>query len=466
MATPQTPPTLASPLILPRPDGRWAILFDAAPAAAMPPARKVKPEGTTYTIVGYRQTAEPAVRGGKANRQAIRFRNGGLRAMARTFRGQPFLTGHNWSDARARGGTVLDAWVDEVDGELLMLFEVLATEDWAIRGFESGTIDRFSIGADFVGEILCTLHDAPIWSEPECRCWPGMEVDGQVVEFEVEDGTGLEVSAVNVAAVDDTYVVAALGARPAELDDATAQHLHAARVFGERCGRAHPAIDQLAMGGAPAGGFRAPRPQPRMAPDEPPGGNAMDRALICKQLGLAATATDEEIFQRMTTLGADAAQAGVLRAQLEQSAADRQAESEARHVDAELAGLQASHQVTDKVITQLRTAAAPPGGRAAFDAALALVRESAPRRPAAADPTAAPPARAALQSDAKPAPGPAAAALEDGPDAFELTRDNPHLGRFMKAAKLSADQVRQHGARTFHVVPNLRDLAEATIQRG
>jgi hypothetical protein len=192
----------------------------------------------------------------------------------------------------------------------------------------------------------------------------------------------------------------------------------------------------------------------------------MDRALICKQLGLAGTATDEEILQRMATLGADAAQAGVLRAQLEQSAADREAESEARHVDTEIAALQASHQVTDKVITQLRVAAAPPGGRAAFDAALALVRESAPKRPAPADPTAAPPARAALQSDAKPAPGPAATPLEDGPDAFELARDNPHLGRLMKAAKLSVDQVRQHGSRTFHVIPNLRELAEATIQRG
>ena len=118
------------------------------------------------------------------------------------------------------------------------------------------------------------------------------------------------------------------------------------------------------------------------------------------------------------------------------------------------------------MITQLRAAAAPPGGRAAFDAALALVRESAPQRPPAVDPAAAPPARAAQQSDAKPTPGPAAAPVEDGPDAFELARDNPHLGRLMKAAKLSVEQVRQHGSRTFHVIPNLRELAEATIQRG
>lgn len=59
---------------------------------------------------------------------------------------------------------MFDAWVEEVEGELLMLFELLVTEEWAIRGFENGTIDRFSLAADFLGEILCTLHDVPIWS--------------------------------------------------------------------------------------------------------------------------------------------------------------------------------------------------------------------------------------------------------------------------------------------------------------
>jgi hypothetical protein len=192
----------------------------------------------------------------------------------------------------------------------------------------------------------------------------------------------------------------------------------------------------------------------------------MDRALICRQLGLPETSTDEQIADKLRQLGADAAQAGVLRAQLEQSAADREAEREARHVDTEIASLQASHQVSDKVIEQLRSAAVPPGGQAAFDAALALVRESAPKKPPVADPAAAPPARATLQSDAKPAPSPAVAPVEDGPDAFEATRDNPNLARFMRAARVSEQDVRQHGSRTFHVIPNLRELAEATIQRG
>jgi hypothetical protein len=67
----------------------------------------------------------------------------------------------------------------------------------------------------------------------------------------------------------------------------------------------------------------------------------MDRALICKQLGLAATATDEEILQRMATIGADAAQAGVLRAQLAQSAADHR-QRRWRRCDLDRAGRRAA----------------------------------------------------------------------------------------------------------------------------
>jgi hypothetical protein len=473
MPTPRTP---TSPLIL-RPDGGFALAFDAASSPGMPPKKKVKPEGTTYTVVGYRQTLASAAAGGKANRNYFRFRNEGVRALARSFRGQPFIAGHDWGDPRSRGGTIADAWADQVDAELpelVMYFEVLVTEDWAIRGFETGTIDRFSIGADPAGEITCTVHEVPIWSVDECWCCPGSEVDGKIAEFEYEDAVGLELSPVNVPAVEGTYVLAAARAGDQEgLDAYVGDRIRTMRALGLKCGRSHPALARmpmlarLATGGAPVGGFRPARPAATMAAHEQHGGKAMDRALICQKLGLAVTATDEEIAARFNQLGTDAAQAGVLRAQLEQSAADREAELAAAHVESSVAALRTTHQVTDKVVASLRAAAAPPGGRVAFDAALALVLESAPKLPTSTTPAAAGVVRAALQSDAKPAPNPGNAALddEDGPDAFEANRTNPSLPRFMKWGQVSADDVRKHGARKFNVVPNLAELAAATAKR-
>lgn len=482
----QTQPTHASPLILRRSDGRTSVALEAAhpeSAPAPPPAKKVKPEGQTYTLVGYRQTIEPAVNGGKANSAGIRFRNGGLRAMSRTGRNDPFITGHDWGDARARGGTILDCWVEKVDQEMLVFFEVLATEDWAIRGFENGTIDRFSLGASFQGEITCTLHDCPIWSTPECCCMPGMETeDGKVVEFEVEDGIILELSAVNVPAVEGTYVVAAAGAGAATgsrtgngqlpASGGGDVRIQAMQAFAHHCGRSHPSLRAGVTGGAQQGGSPAVPAGTTMSahPDGPqPKGNTMDRAKLCGQLGLPVTATDEEIGQRIATLGSDAAQVAALRAQLEQSAADRETERARTHVESGIASLRASHQVTDKVIEGLRAAAAPPGGLDAFDRAIELVRNTAaplasPGSTASAG--AAPVVRATLQSDATPAPNPGNVSLEDGPDAFESTRANPNLPRFMRWGGVSEKDVREHGAKTFHVIPNLRDLADATDRRG
>ena len=49
-----------------------------------------------------------------------------------------------------------------------------------------------------------------MWSTDDCYdafCWPGFETDGMLVELEYQDAEGLELSGVNVPAVDDTYVV-------------------------------------------------------------------------------------------------------------------------------------------------------------------------------------------------------------------------------------------------------------------
>src|SRR6185436_15727853 len=77
----------------------------------------------------------------------------------------------------------------------------------------------------------------------------------------------------------------------------------------------------------------------------------------------------------------------------------------------------------------------------------------------------APRTRGFLQSDAPPARTPGQAGFGDGPDAFDATRDNPHLPMLMRAAGVTIDNIRKHGSKTFNVLPNLRELADATNQR-
>lgn len=451
-----------------RADGRREVLFDtSSPGAA------TASSSTMFKALGYRQTKAPASKGGTANHNGFRVRNGGMRALGRSFRTKPFISGHIKGDARARGGTIRDSYTEELEAsaELAIIYEIEAQAPWAIEGLANGTIDRFSFSILPSGEITCTVHDVPVWSIDECFCWPGEPVmvggASVVAEWEFEDADGVELSAVNVPAVEGTGVISAVAASVLLADDPRAfmrARLAQASELAELCGRNHPAIARLAAGGDPVGGFAARRPQTTMAAQHDRS-QPMDRAVICQQLGLPVTATDDEIRQRIAALGTDAAQTGVLRAQLEQSATEREAERNAAHVEAGISTLRASHQVTDQVVAGLRAAAQPPGGRAAFDAALELVRGSAPLLAAPGAPAAAGGVRTPLQSDARPAAAPADASLEDGPDAFEANRSNPNLGKLMKWAGVTVDHVRQHGSRQFTVVPNLRELADATAGR-
>ncbi len=433
-----------------------------------------------FTLLGYRQTDKPACKGGRANANFFRFRHKRMRAIARTFRGNPFITGHDWGDVRARGGTIVDAWAEpppDAGDELAFFAVVEATADWAKLGLKDGTIDRFSIGAFGRGEITCTVHGSPVWTD--CWCWPGYEAEGGTVEWEYEDAEGVEISAVNVPAVGGTGIVdAALvdGLVAAGLLRAEGAHDHALAAadienLARLCGRSAN-LDAIAVlaaraGGAPKGGFPRETPGITMASHDDQRGKLMDRALLCQTLGLAATATDDEILARIREQGASAAQTAVLQAQIGDLSAARERDSLNAHVEAEITRLRAGRQVGDQVIASLRALiAAAPGAnaaaqRASFDTSLKLVEASAPTLPVAG---AAPAARATLQSDARAADAPGAPVVEL--DAYEQHKGNPHLGRMMKLARLSADDVRKHGSVTFNVVPNLRELADATDRRG
>lgn len=460
------------PKILLRSGQRPLVVADlaSAPTRVVASADAGELATASFTALGYRQTLLSAAKGGQVlNSHGWRFRNGGMRALARSFRGQAFIGGHDWGDPRLRGGDIVDAYAEEIEEgtQIAIFYDIVAKAPWALEGLANGTIDRFSLGVQPEGEITCTVHNVPVWSTEDCWCWPGAEVEGGLIaEWEFEDAKGLELSAVNVPAVDGTGIVAA---NP-DVDGVTAY-----RAFAALCGRESRAASQLlfavAKGGAPAGGFRrGPRPITMALSNDEPRGALMDRALLCKSLGLPATATDEEILARVNANATAAAQTSVLQAQLQEVANREQqatVERDAAHVESEITRLRASRVVSDKVVESLRTSAKT--SRAAFDASLALVEESAAplTAPATAAATATTTARATLQSDAKPAanPGAPSDSLEDGPDAFEANRANPHLASLMKRAGVTADNVRQHGSRSFTVLPNLRELADATAQR-
>jgi hypothetical protein len=541
MLIPQASPT---PRLLLR-NSSPMVIAEAAAGIAV-----VAAEDNSFQALGYRQTVKPAAQGGKANANGFRFRNGGIRALARTFRGKPFLTAHDRGDVRARGGTINDAFASEMPGDLEMAiyFDITAQSAWAIEGLKNGTIDRFSFGVMPSGEAMCTVHGVPVWSTDECWCWPGetvLDSKGAEVtaEWEHEAGVGMELSAVNVPAVDGTGIVDNRADRPS-LQFVEGRELELA-ALSKLCGRTKPWAERDAarVSAAVPGVFaRADAPvtlcaTPAFAKDDrveclvnhmpkmkgmrgavkianegtPPyygvrfddqdampgthkwlaeneikaepqeGGSPAkmtastmasdetrmpmkDRELFCKSLGLPVTATDEELFARGNTLSNEAAQAGVLKAQLADEAKRAQTlsdERDAAHVDTELVRLKATRTVSDEVVASLRTAAKT--SRTSFDSSLALVERSAPVL------NAAPPIGSApvLQSNGAEAATPGVLTFgADGPDAFESNRTNANMPILMKSCGVSPDDIRKYGARKFSVEPKLRDLINNTAARG
>ena len=100
------------------------VCFEAAPAPELPVLGE---SPTTKRILGYVQSVEPACKGGTCNSKAVRVRPGGMRALARSFVGQAFISGHNWEDTDARLGTITaaDKWQNPAnENEIGVVFTV------------------------------------------------------------------------------------------------------------------------------------------------------------------------------------------------------------------------------------------------------------------------------------------------------------------------------------------------------
>jgi hypothetical protein len=408
------------------PDGRQLIALDAAPTSAPTRAATETAEGEdapiTIRVLGYRQTAAPAARGGVANRKGFRVRPDALAALAASFAGAPFLTDHDWGDVRARGGTVRAAAVVDLGaGERGIEFTLELTADWALEALEEGNLTAFSIGAIPSGATLCTVHGGPVFDA--CYCLPGEQVEVKggtaTAEWEHEAAEGVELSAVNVAAVVGTGQLVA----GVDLDELEAL-----------VGRQH-------------------RPAPVvLAPIAPPPSTSPPTAAIAAALGLAADVDPATILASVAALAAGAAAAKARADELE-LATHRQ------HVEAALDRLVTERAISFDVLVDLRTLGLG-GDRATFDAAISLATRTAPDRA-----TVAPRSRPVLQSDAPPA----TLAGDNGgePDAYEQIRSNPAAAWTMRACGLTPSLVREHGPRGGVVIlSNLGELIAATEAKG
>lgn len=146
-------------------------------------------------------------RDGTQNRNGVRFRPGMMRRFARSFEGAPFLRDHKQRDSLAVGGVIVESkMVEEADGSRWIRQLIRLSAPWAVELALTGLINKFSIGWDPTGPIMCTACNAD-WSE--CRHRPLQEVEDDngklhIVEAEFTEAVGIESSVVPIPGVEET----------------------------------------------------------------------------------------------------------------------------------------------------------------------------------------------------------------------------------------------------------------------
>lgn len=105
---------------------------------------------------------------GKRNRNGVRFRDGGMLALGRTGVGKPFLRDHKQHDVLSRGGTIIASRTEKVaDGHYQIHQTVRLTAPWAVEAALLGNLTFVSIGWHPTGDVLCSACDKPVLTE----CW-------------------------------------------------------------------------------------------------------------------------------------------------------------------------------------------------------------------------------------------------------------------------------------------------------
>jgi hypothetical protein len=447
----------------------------------------------------YKQTlGQPLTEGYQSLQQHVLFWPGAMRALTRSFRGVPFVDGHDWKATRSAGGSVGDTTTAVDDGDpppMRILGAVTADQPWSVAGVLSKSIRMFSIGFVPTGQIHCSLHNAEIFDK--CYCWPGDLVAGdgdgaptRVAQWLIKSAVGVELSPVNVPAVGNGAT--GIDAIRLGLEDLQ-RHLpnDVRALLGAH--QAEPALDlaevwTLAHGaGVAVGPLREALARRNALPYDGRAttttrGNTMDPALVRKMLGLPATATDAEVDARALSLRQAEAERNMM-AQLSAEAGAATATAAAAEAQrAAAARLEAG-------ITRLRTAGAIPlqrdattlqlvtharevefrqyaadFGLDAFERHADQVLRIMPARPVesqsqrAADPGVAVPLEVQRARAAAPLPTTLA---DETLDAYAQHRANPELARMMRSARITPAHVAEHGPRTIGILSNLRELATA-----
>lgn len=161
------------------------------------------------------------------NANFVRFRDEDLDTFFNSFSSQPFLRNHNTYSIESRDGTIANsARQDGTD----LIQDINLTTSRGLLSFIEGQIDRFSIGW-YWSAITCSVCGNDWYDWRNCSHWPGRtyEIKGDddklhevLCEVIFENPRGKETSAVNVPAVSDTGLLAALHTY-AECKDALSQ---------------------------------------------------------------------------------------------------------------------------------------------------------------------------------------------------------------------------------------------------
>lgn len=199
-------------------------------------------------ILAFEQSAKP-------NRNAIRFADDSLEELAATGVGTVFLADHDQRTAAQRGGTIVASALERKGSKAQLRQTVKLTAPEFVASALRGLVDRFSIGWESKGPVLCSICNTAFH---QCAHWPGVTYDKKLCEVVFTKAGLLETSTVNVPAVPTAQI----------------EGIRAALAVQER----------------------GPMPQSK--------GTRMDKETLIALLGLAVTASDTEVIDAVKKLHA------------------------------------------------------------------------------------------------------------------------------------------------------------------